>query len=141
MATMVTQVNGMPVSSAVQPLGVEIPHLEVSYQNEHSIEDRRGQAPTVSRHTKNTSNTGHGLEGSHNENKQSRNVIGDSQHCDLRDDFNSWLCGRDIRDRINECRAECAHNSEDNPLYLRQRCDDPTRPDPTGRQISYLFLK
>ena len=39
MATMLTQVNGMPLQPTVQQLGVAIPCLEVSHQYEHSVED------------------------------------------------------------------------------------------------------
>ena len=80
MATMLTQVNGMPIPLVVQQLGVEIPHLEAFHQSEHLVEDRQGRAPTVSHHVGNTRNTIHGPKRIRNEDERSCNVIVNSQN-------------------------------------------------------------
>ena len=38
-ATMLTQANGIPIPHVVQQLGVEIPRLEASHQNEYPVGD------------------------------------------------------------------------------------------------------
>ena len=125
MATMLTQINGMPIPLEVQQLGGEIPRLEASHQNLSG--NGRGRALTISHHA---GNTNRGLEGSLHENERSHNVADNSQnlshhescqHHDLRDDLNSRLRGQDMRNRINKRRHGHAHDLGDEPLYLRQR--------------------
>ena len=75
MATMITQINGMPIPLEVQQLGGEIPRLEASYH--HPSGNGRGRALTISHHA---GNTDHGLEGSRHEDERSHNVADNSQN-------------------------------------------------------------
>ncbi|KAL5564759.1 hypothetical protein UlMin_027923 [Ulmus minor] len=143
MATMLTQINGMPIPPEVQQLGGEIPRLEASHHNENPSGDGRGRAPTVSHRA---ANTNRGPEGSRHENERSHNVADNSQNLshhenrqrhDLRDDLNSRLHGQDMRNRINERRAGRAPHPEDEPLYLRQRFAE-IQNNPVYQQIADL---
>ena len=102
MATMLTQINGMPIPPEVQQLGGEIPRVEASHHNENPSGDGRGQAPPVSHRA---GNTNRGPEGSRHENEKSHNVAdnsqnlshhGSHQHRDLGNDLNSQLRGQDM---------------------------------------------
>lgn len=127
MATMLTQINGMPIPLEVQQLEGEIPRVEASHHNENPSGDGRGRAPTVSHHA---GNTNHGperkLPWEWNVTKCGRQFSESipprkSPTSGPRDDLNSHLHCQDMQNWINERCARRAHHPDDEPLYLRQR--------------------
>ena len=141
MATMLTQINGMPIPPEVQQLGGEIPRLEAFHHNPSG--NGRGRALTISHHA---GNTNHDLGGSRHEDERSHNVADNSQNLshhenrqrhDLRDDLNSRLRGQDMHNQINEHRHGHVHDLDDEPLYLRQRFAE-IQNNPVYQQIADL---
>lgn len=145
MEAMLNQANGMPVPSAVQLLRGEIPHQEVPPQSNTSARGGRSRAPSVSHRTVNTRNTNRGSENNGNGNERSHNVIINSQNHshqenhrhDLRGDLNSRLQGRDLRDSLNERRAEQSRSMDNDPFHLRQRWAR-VQNDPLYQQVADL---